>query len=281
MPLTLMYITNKHSVAQIAQRCGVERIFVDMEYIDKAMRQVGMDTVQSRHTFSDIQNIHEAISGGASNLLVRVNPIHDATKDYCSSEEEIDAAIACGAEFLMLPMFRTPQEVERFLRAVDGRAKTILLLETKEADQGVEDILQVGGFDEIHIGINDLHLAYKKKFMFELYVDGTLDRLSRIFNERSIRFGIGGIARVGYGMLPAEHIIAEHYRLGSQMAILSRSFCDANQASDLELLENIFSSGVRNIRAFEQEAARYSAHEYATNHAVVKKLVAEIVRTRQ
>ena len=36
--------------------------------------------------------------------------------------------------------------------------------------------------------------------------------------------GFGGIARLGFGMLPAEHVIAEHYRLGSTAVILSRSF---------------------------------------------------------
>lgn len=280
MPLTLMYITNRPEVAKIAQKSGVDRVFVDMEYIGKDERQGGMDTVKSHHTYDDIQNIHNAIINGSSKLQVRVNPIHDATKDYCSSEEEIDTAIKCGADILMLPMFKTAQEVDRFLSAVNDRAKTILLLETKEADQNVEEILSVKGFDEIHVGINDLHLAYKKKFMFELYVDGTLDRLCGIFRNRNIRFGIGGIARVGYGMLPAEYIIAEHYRLGSQMAILSRSFCDANKATDMVEMEEVFMTGVHNIRAFEKKASHYTAEEYAENHKTMEQLIAKIIKNR-
>ena len=39
MPLKLMYITNRPDVAAIAERNGVDRIFVDMEYIGKAERQ--------------------------------------------------------------------------------------------------------------------------------------------------------------------------------------------------------------------------------------------------
>ena len=39
MPLKLMYITNRPDVAAIAERHGVDRIFVDMEYIGKAERQ--------------------------------------------------------------------------------------------------------------------------------------------------------------------------------------------------------------------------------------------------
>lgn len=37
--LKLMYITNNPSVARIAQDAGVDRIMVDMEYIDKDVRQ--------------------------------------------------------------------------------------------------------------------------------------------------------------------------------------------------------------------------------------------------
>ena len=33
MPLNLMYITNRPEIAQIAESSGVNRIFVDMEYI--------------------------------------------------------------------------------------------------------------------------------------------------------------------------------------------------------------------------------------------------------
>lgn len=280
MALTLMYITNKPDVAKIAQKSGVDRIFVDMEYIGKDERQKGMDTVKSHHTYIDVENISHAIKGGASKLQVRINPIHDATSDYCSSEEEIDTVIACGADIIMLPMFKTSHEVERFLNAVNGRAKTLLLLETREADQAINEILSVGGYDEIHVGINDLHLAYNKKFMFELYIDGTLDRLSRIFNENNIRFGIGGIARVGYGMLPAEYIIAEHYRLGSKMAILSRSFCDANKSTNMQELEEVFTIGVHNIRQFEKKAQLFSQVDFEDNHKMVESLIAEIIKNK-
>lgn len=39
MALSLMYITNKPQIAEIAESAGVDRIFVDMEYIGKADRQ--------------------------------------------------------------------------------------------------------------------------------------------------------------------------------------------------------------------------------------------------
>ena len=42
MALNLMYITNNPQVALIAEKSGVDRIFVDMEYIGKPLRQGGM-----------------------------------------------------------------------------------------------------------------------------------------------------------------------------------------------------------------------------------------------
>lgn len=170
MALSLMYITNKPQIAEIAESAGVDRIFVDMEYIGKADRQGGMDTVQNHHTLEDVKTIAQTIK--KAKLLVRINPIHEKSKDYISSEEEIDRAIKNGADILMLPYFKTVREVETFLRFVNGRVKTMLLLETPEAVGVVDDILKLKGIDEIFVGLNDLSLGYGKKFMFELLRDG-------------------------------------------------------------------------------------------------------------
>ena len=82
MPLKLMYITNRPETARIAEECGVDRIFVDMEYIGKSLRQGGMDTVQSHHTLEDVGTIRGCIS--RAELLVRCNPIHEAGEECCS-----------------------------------------------------------------------------------------------------------------------------------------------------------------------------------------------------
>lgn len=275
MPLTLMYITNNPEIAMIAQNAGVDRIWVDMEYIGKDERQGGMDTVKSYHTIEDIKRLRPVVK--TSELMVRINPIHEATKDYLGTEEEIEQTIAAGAEVIMLPMFKTKTEVERFISCVGSRAKTLLLVETAEAAERIDEILEVPGIDEIHIGLNDLHLAYHKKFMFELICDGTVQTLCKKIKAKGYKYGFGGIARVGYGMLPAEHIIAEHYHVGSTAAILSRGFCDANRVPDPKTVEKIFLDGVRDIRLKEDEVAAYSEIEYMANLETVKQKVKEIV----
>lgn len=275
MALTLMYITNNPKIAAIAQKAGVDRVWVDMEYIGKEARQAGMNTVKSFHTVDDIKALRPIIT--SSELLARVNPIHDATNEYCSSEQEIEDTLSAGADVIMLPMFKTANEVSRFIRAVDGRAKTVLLFETAEAVENIDDILSIEGIDEVHIGLNDLHLAYGQKFMFQLLCDGTVEKLCKKFKEKGIKYGFGGIARVGFGTLPAEHIIAEHYRLGSTAAILSRGFCDANIVKDPNEVKDIFIEGVKNIRIKEKEVSAYSNFEYEENLEIIKSKVKEII----
>lgn len=273
MALKLMYITNRPEIAQIAESAGVDRIFVDMEYIGKQERQGGMDTVQSHHTIEDIHLIRQAIR--QSELLVRCNPVHNASNEYDSTEEEIEKIIAAGADLIMLPFFKTADEVDRFLCAVDGRAKTILLLETPEAVGNIGEILS-RDMDEIHVGLNDLSLGYHKKFMFELLSDGTVEKLCFKFRQRGIPYGFGGIASLGKGDLPSEMIIKEHYRLGSTRAILSRSFCDANRIDHYGVISSTFVNGVQQIRALEQECALHRGY-FEDNRQEMTKRVSKIV----
>lgn len=250
MSLKLMYITNQVSFAQIAEKSGVDRIFVDMEFIGKSKRQGGMDTVQSHHTVEDVKRIKEAVS--TADVMVRINPIHNETEDYMSSVSEIDAVIEAGADIIMLPYFKTIEEVMTFLKFVDGRVKTLLLIETPEAAELIDEILKLDGVDEIFVGLNDLSLGYGKVFMFEVLADGTVERICRKCEDAKIPYGFGGIAALGKGDLPAEYIIKEHYRLGSTCVILSRSFCDVAKMSNEDEIRDIFNAGIRQIREFEQ-----------------------------
>lgn len=275
MPLKLFYITNRPEIAQIADETGVDRVFIDMEYIGKDIRQGGMDTVQNHHTIQDIRKIKPVIKH--AELLVRVNPIHDSTLEYECSETEIRQVIDAGADVVMLPMYRTVNDIQRFVRTVNGDAKTLLLCETPEAVEIMPEVIKHGGVDEIHIGLNDLHLALKKKFMFEILADGTVEKIVNIIKDSGIKYGFGGIARIGYGTLPAEKIIAEHYRLGSKMAILSRSFCNADKIDDVGAIRNLFLSEITKIREVEKVIASYTPFQFETNRQEVIKLTQSIV----
>lgn len=273
MSLKLMYITNQPEIAQIAESAGVDRIFVDLEYIGKSDRQGGMDTVQSRHTIDDVKKIKSSIN--SSDLLVRVNPIHDATDGYCSSKDEIDQVIDNGADILMLPYFKNERDVEKFLRMVNGRTRTIPLVETPEAVDSIDKILKMDGIDEIFIGLNDLSLGYNKKFMFELLSDGTVEYLCQKFKKHNIPYGFGGIASLGKGLLPSECIIKEHYRLGSTCSILSRSFCNISHMKHMGVISSTFVNGIREIREFEKECDKHMRF-FTDNEKLVDSIVKSI-----
>lgn len=264
-----MYITNDSAVAQIAEAAGVDRIFIDLETLGKEERQKGMDTVKSHHSEEDVARLSKVVKN--SEILVRVNPINP------DSIREINSVIEKGADVIMLPMFKTSEEVQTFVDIVNHRAKTVLLLEHIDAVNRLDEILEVEGIEEIHIGLNDLHLSMNKTFMFELLCDGTVDKIAEKIKQKGIPFGIGGIGRLGEGMLPADLILANHYRLGSQAAILSRSFCNLKDNKDLNEIRTIFEDGVREIRAYECQLEKESVEFFENNLKQIGEIVERIV----
>ena len=115
--LKLMLLTGDPTFAKRAQDCGVDRIFLDLEYINKADRQKGRNTFITQNTVEDIPALREVID--KSELLVRVNPINPLSK------AEIDAVCDSGADIIMLPMVYDADDVKRFVELVGGRAKTV------------------------------------------------------------------------------------------------------------------------------------------------------------
>ena len=274
--LNLMYITKHPEIARIAEEAGVDWIFVDMEFIGKDCRQGGLDTVQNHHTVEDVANIRAAVT--KAKVLVRINPIHDTMDDYPSSEEEIEAVIQAGADIVMLPYFKTTEEVHRFIGYVGGRAKTCLLVETPEAADLLDQIVEIDGIDMIHIGLNDMHLALKMKFMFHLLTDGSVDKWSRIIAQKGIMYGFGGLASLNGGTVPGRMILKEHYRLGSQMVIVSRAFCNTDNMTDLDKVRSIFNNGIADIRKMENEMNKLSKEDFKNNHKAVCDAVGIIVK---
>ena len=273
MAIKLMYITNRPEIAQIAESSGVDRIFVDMEYIGKAERQGGLDSVKNHHTIADVKAMKEAVE--TAEVLVRINPIHEASDEYCSSQEEIDAVVKAGADIIMLPYIRTVDEVRAFVGMVDGRARTMPLIETPESAAALDEILDIPGVDEIYIGLNDLSLGYHKKFMFELLADGTVETLCLKCKLKGIPYGFGGIASLGKGTLPSEYVIREHYRLGSTSAILSRSFCNLEKVRHIGIVSSTFIDGIKGIRALEKECEE-KINYFRENEQEVAKRVKSI-----
>src|SRR5699024_1044103 len=133
------------------------------------------------------------------------------------------------------------------------------------------------GIDYIHIGLNDLHLGYGMKFMFELLADGTVETLCNKIKDKGIPYGFGGIAQLGHGELPAEYVIAEHHRLGSSMAILSRSFCNVNKIKGIEEAQEVFDRGISEVRKFESILDEKNNEYFDKNMRIIGEKISEIV----
>lgn len=214
--MKFMYITNDRKLAEMVDNSTIDYLFIDLEKNGKEERQKNMDTVKSDHSISDIHPIKSSLR--SAEVLVRINPIFDG------SEKEINQVIEAGADIIMLPYFKTADEVSMFLNIVNGRSKTMLLLETKEAIQEIDHILELRGIDSIHIGLNDLSLSLGKKFMFELLCDGTIEAIIDKIKVTGIPYGFGGVSALDTGVLTANLIIEMHKLLGSSQVILSRGF---------------------------------------------------------
>ncbi|MBO5854523.1 MAG: aldolase [Bacteroidales bacterium] len=212
----LMILADTPETVEIAQEAGVDRIFYDLEYVGKAERQHGRNTVLSYNDIEKIPEIRKIVT--TSKLLVRTNPIHAYTA------MEVEKAIQYGADILMLPMVMDHHDVEKYVQLVRGRTKVCIMIETAAAMARIDKILAVTGVDELFIGLNDLHISMGLTFMFELLSDGLVEYIADKCNNAGIPFGFGGIARIGEGMLPSDYILGEHVRLGSSSVILSRTF---------------------------------------------------------
>jgi len=257
-------VDNLPENARIYEKLGVDRVFVDLEINGKVARQGHLNTVISHHSISDIKLVRGQLSN--SDLLVRVNPINE------NSEQEIEDVISGGADLIMLPMFKFASEVDTFVKLISSRAKVVLLLETAEAMARVDDILEVDGIDEIHIGLNDLHLSLNLSFMFELMGGPLVEMLSRRILAKGISLGIGGIARLGGGSLPAEIILKEHVRLGSTAVILSRTFKGKEG-----LIEEEFKDAHDLLKSKYDEYLLLSEQDLNANLNVLKQSVNDIL----
>jgi 2-keto-3-deoxy-L-rhamnonate aldolase RhmA len=267
-----IFITNDSWRAQVAEQAGVDRVMVDLEIIGKSERQKNHDTLISRHSLSDVGRLRSVLRRAL--LMVRMNPVHECTLD------EVNACTAAGADILMLPMISHPAECKQFVQIVGGRSKTCLLLETGAALARLYDIISIPGIDEVHIGLNDLHLALKLDFMFEVVSGGLIEYMAQIIRGRGLKFGIGGIARLGRGLLSPELILSEHVRLGSSQVILSRDYNQIFDECGEDLILDVFRREIEKLQGCIKQMRRLGSQIQAANSRKLKYAVDDIVGTR-
>jgi hypothetical protein len=191
---------------------GAAGIVVDWERRGKHRRQAGEGTQINGDTLADLVRMRAATDG---RLLCRVNAAGPWTA------REVADAVAAGADELLLPMVRTPEEVDRALDLVDGRCGLGILVETQDAVARVAELAR-RPLSRVYVGLNDLRIDRRSTELFRPLVDGTADAVRAAVPGP---FGIGGLTLPGGGFpVPGDLLAAELVRLGTDFTFLRRSF---------------------------------------------------------
>lgn len=272
--IDLFYITNNIHEALIVDKLEIDWIFIDLETIGKKERQVGRNTVLSNHSISDVNNIKCKINN--TKILVRCNPIGEWSK---KEFDEINLR-ASEIDMVMLPYFKTINEVETFFNLLDtSKIEAALLLETLDAVKNLESIIEKFSIKYIHIGLNDLHIERGTVFMFEPYIDGLLNRITSVLRKKNQNFGIGGIGKIGSNLAPSpECILNEHLRLNSSGVILSRSFKGNFNEKTKQTFEKKLSKSVNDFRNYEKIAKNLNKKQLLESYDLMKNDIEKTIK---
>ncbi|HVL04830.1 MAG TPA: hypothetical protein VM388_02515, partial [Acidimicrobiales bacterium] len=224
----------------------------------KGRRQAGVDTQINADTPDDLAAVRAAQPG---TVLCRVNRWSRWTP------AEIDLAVGLGADEVLLPMVRRPDEVDAALDVVGGRCGLGILVETTEAVRRVDQLVE-RPLSRVYVGLNDLMIDRGGGPLFLALVDGTVDRVAAAAAGAGIAFGAAGLTLPDAGRpVPCRLVLGALARAGASFTFLRRSFWADTAGRDLGV------EVPRIVAAFEA-AARRSPAEVAADHAELSAVVA-------
>jgi hypothetical protein len=211
-PIESFLFTTDVPQALAAQHAGISSVIVDWENQGKYERQRSYDTEINRHSVDALSALTAALK---IPVTVRINGLPFGAP-------EIETALDHGARIIMLPMARTPAEVDTFLKSVRGRAKTLVQIETAELAEQCAGLIDLG-WDYAFIGLNDLMISRGGHWLWEPLYDGTVEKIFRALPGRQV--GFGGITAIGGGHpLPFIELLREFSRLGATFSFMRRTF---------------------------------------------------------
>ena len=208
----LLVFTVDPDCAHDVVAAGAAGIVVDWERRGKARRQRGEGTQINNDTPADLRRVRSATDG---RVLCRVNGFGPWTAG------EVEEALRCGADEVLLPMVRDADEVDRTLDLVAGRCGLGILVETQSAvDRAAE--LAARPLSRVYVGLNDLRIDRRSDELFRPLVDGTV---SGVRAHVRMPFGVAGLTLPGGGSpVPTRLLAAELVRLRTDFTFLRRSF---------------------------------------------------------
>jgi hypothetical protein len=222
--IDLFLFTACPTLARTAVAGGVTGVVVDWENRGKERRQAGEGTEVNAHTPADLAAVRAATAG---RLLCRV----DAAGPHTA--EQVDLAVRLGADEVLLPMVRRPDDVDLALAAVARRCGLGILVETQDAVEQVAE-LAARPLSRVYLGLNDLRIDRGSTSLFAPLVDGTADDVAQAVRRAGLPFGVAGLTRTGCGSpVPTRLLAGELARLDAGFTFLRRSFLADVAPSDM------------------------------------------------
>ncbi len=202
---------------------GVDSIVVDWENQGKLERQSGRDTEINSHTVQDLRLVRAATS---AKVICRINAFDEYTP------LEVEYAVMGGADEILLPMVRRPEELAQTIAMAAGRCGVGLMVETSDAIQCAGEL---GRFElsRVYVGLHDLSIDRATPNLFTPLIDGTLESLRPHFRAP---FGFGGLTLPERGSpIPCRLLMGEMARLRCSHSFLRRSFWADTAGRDLKV----------------------------------------------
>ena len=211
--LELLLFSTDSILVRESEQAGVDGFIIDWEDRSRFGREHEKSGQQMPDTVEDLGRISNLVQ---TPVWCRINQPGDWTLN------EIEAAIQHGADLILLPMVRTPDEVALFLEQVAGRAQVGILVETVEACNCAEELSSFT-LDRVYVGLLDLSLSRGTKDIFAPLRDGTIEHLRDIFYHTP--FGVGGLTTIDKGYpLASTEIMANLAHLKCNFTFLRNSF---------------------------------------------------------
>jgi hypothetical protein len=247
-----------------AVAAGAAGVVIDWERRGKIARQTGADTQINGDTPDDLARVRAATDG---RLLCRTNGWDPWTAN------EIDLAVELGADEVLLPMVRRPEEIDAALDVVAGRCGLGILVETTDGVRRVDELLS-RPLVRVYVGLNDLMIDRGAVSLFEPLIDGTVERLRQAAAAAGVPFGVAGLTLPEAGRpVPCRLLIAELARIDASFTFLRRSF-------HADVVGRDPGVEVRRILAAVEEARRRPPAIVAVDRLELGAVVGELIGER-
>jgi hypothetical protein len=249
-----LFSTDPYTVSRHAE-AGVDGFIVDWERLGKETRQAGADTEINTGTPADLRRVRAATK---ARVVCRVNQHGPWTA------AEVEDAVANGADEILVPMVRSPDEVSDVIALAAGRCGVGILVETVDAVRCAKELARLP-ISRVYVGLNDLSIERGSRSIFEALADGLVDGIRPLF---PVPFGLAGLTLPESGRpIPCRLLIGEMARLSCDFSFLRRSWRRDTAGREP-------AAAVARIRSAIEGAWRRNAAEVARDRAELVEAIA-------